>query len=98
MLIPLICSFGALIFDGLPRFFLLASPLVDTSSLFSFATTTTFFAGDVVSLVFEGRPRPFFGLADLILAFVEPADLGGRPRPFLALVFVDDRLFSPSSK
>ncbi len=103
LLIPLICSFGVLIFDGLPRFFLLASPFVDTSSFFVLATTTVFGVGvGVDSPAFAGRPRARFGVSDLIgVAFVEPADFGGRPRPFFPPAFVDDDddgLFPFSSK
>jgi hypothetical protein len=101
LLIPLICSFGVLIFDGLPRFFLLSSPFVDGTSFCIFGATTTFLVDGVVSPVFGGRPRARFGVLELLLlTFVEPADFGGRPRPFFAPVFFDDdnRLFSPSSK
>jgi hypothetical protein len=101
LLIPLICSFGVLIFDGLPRFFLLSSPFVDATSFCIFGATTTFLIDGVVSPVFGGRPRARFGVSELLLiTFVEPADFGGRPRPFFAPVFFDDDngLFSPSSK
>jgi hypothetical protein len=98
LLIPLICSFGVLVFDGLPRFFLLASPFVDAPSFFVFGTTS-FLVNGVVTPAFGGRPRARFVIsAVLVLAFVEPADFGGRPRPFFPPTFADDGLFSPSSK
>jgi len=101
----LICSFGVLIFDGLPRLFLLSSPLTDGGSSFSFfGATTTFFIGAEVFPVLGGRPRARFPASELLLAFVEtadfaePADFGGRPRPFFAPALTDDdALFSPSS-
>jgi len=98
LLIPLTCTFGTLGFDGLPRFFLLASPFVDISCIVSFDTATLLVDG-VASPVFGGRPRPRFGVSKLILAFVGPVDFGGRPRPFFALALADDDgLLSPSSK
>jgi hypothetical protein len=106
LLIPLICSFGVLLFDGRPRFFLLASSLVDTSTSFFAWTTTTFFGIGVDSPVLAGRPRARFGVSKLIgfdfiepADFVEPADFGGRPRPFFPPALVDDDgLFPFSSK
>jgi hypothetical protein len=98
LLIPLVCSFGVLLFDGLPRFFLLASPFID-ASIFCFFATTAFFVIGVDLPVFGGRPRARFGVSELLIPFVEPADFGGRPRPFFPLALVDDDgLFSPSSK
>lgn len=99
MLIPLICSWGVLTFDGLPRFFWFESPLIGATSFVSL-TTTTFFNVAVGSATFAGRPRARFGVAELtVFTFVEPADFGGRPRPFFPPAFtVDDDFFSFSSK